>query len=272
MSLSAYGEAVEQMHCKNMIKLKRLETKLRKSALKEQTKLIMEMKETYELEKREAEEIYCSAYKQAIRHNARVKSEFQRLKAESEMIADQKALLRKGLIPSRKEERKKELRIRSHECLQMVVDLVKQYNTQATEFNRLEANEALQNFEQHCRQRQAENEESTIIELEAWEESKRDAESKNAAIVKEYKLECERTDKHNFEISQRYQERLESIRKFNQTRMEETNAKWQWDASIVERRNQALIERFKGRWAAAVRRIERKKRNHHEAGKSPLPH
>eukprot|EP00291_Cryptomonas_curvata_P015465 CAMPEP_0172152344 /NCGR_PEP_ID=MMETSP1050-20130122/787_1 /TAXON_ID=233186 /ORGANISM="Cryptomonas curvata, Strain CCAP979/52" /LENGTH=1195 /DNA_ID=CAMNT_0012820659 /DNA_START=44 /DNA_END=3632 /DNA_ORIENTATION=- len=257
-SLSEYDEAVKQVHCKNMMKLKRLETRLRKSALKERAKLIMEMKETYELEKREADERYCSAYKQAIKHNAKVKSEFQRLKAESKMIAEQKALLLKVSNPSRKEDRQKGLRTRSHECLQMAVDLVKQYNTQATEFNRLEASEALQNFERHCRQRQAENEESIVIELEAWEEKKRDAENKNAAILEEYKLECDRTDKHNFEISQRYQERLESIRKFNQTRMEETTAKWQRDASIIERRNQALIERFKGRWAAAVRRIERK--------------
>ncbi len=257
-SLVEYHEAVKQVHDKNMMKLMKLETKMRKKALKERSKLILEMKETYELEKREADERYCSAYKQAIRHNAKVESEVQRLKAESKMIADQKALLLKVAMPSRKEERQKGLRIRSQECHQMAVDLARQYNTQANEFNRLEANEALENFERHCRQRQAENDESIIIELEAWEENKRDAESKNAAILEEYKLVCQRTDKHNFEISQRYQERLESIRKYNQTRMEESTSKWQRDASIIERRNQALIERFKGRWAAAVRRIERK--------------
>jgi hypothetical protein len=257
-SLSEYHEAVKQVHEKNLFKLKKLESKLRKNALKERAKLIMEMKEAYELEKREGDERFCSAFKQAISHNAKVKSELQRLKAESKMIEDQKALLLKVAMPSRKEERQKALRIRTQECLQMAVDLVKQYNTQATEFNRLEANEALQNFERHCQQRKAEIEENIIIELESWEGKKRDAENKNAAILEEYKLECERTNKHNFEINQRYQERLESIRKYNQTRTEESTAKWQRDASIIVRKNQVLIERFKARWAAAVRRIERK--------------
>ena len=261
LALKQFEEEIELIQNRNNFKVKRLEKQLRKKQVKDRAAKIHHLYDQHEKEKANAQDKYRQAYAQAMKHNARVEFELQKLKAEATFISQQKALALKVSIPTKKErleERKKGLYLRSQECFQLAYDLTKRYNVQATELNQIETTQAMNNFERHCRQREAENEEIIAIERELWEERQKDAESKNAAALDEYKIQCQKTVEHNLEVGRKYQERLESIRRYNDTRQQEATAKWEKDASAVERKNRSLIERLKNRWTMTVRRIERK--------------
>ena len=255
-----FEEEIQRVNSTNAKKLEKYYQKLKRKQAQERAVMIQKILEKYEQEKLEADERFRSAYAQAMKHNARIVHENQRVRSESKLLAEQKALVSKIVTSERErcEQRKKLLSSRSQECLRLAQDFTNAYNLLVAELNSVELSQALRSFEQHCQHREAEHCELIAIHRKIWEERKRDADNQNKAALEEYRIQCQKTVEYNMEAERKYQERLESILRYNESQLADATSKWERDAGKVERKNLALIERIKGRWSAAVRRIERK--------------